>query len=280
MTRPAAPRRRSSSSTPLHRLAAPSDTAGTRRRPGAAGAAAGDCSPADRDNGRHDRQPHAGPRVEAVPQLVRHDGWDYHLHAVDPATPLAERIAVETAMAMVGRHPRRRAEPPTRCARDDHLPRHRGRSLAQPLPPLLQHRVRQPGSGGGLPRAEGVIGGTVTQRPHSEPLASSSCTPEAIRSSHRDDPIRDRLTFADRLELVAAVVAIAWLVLAVATVAARRLPVPRRLVRDRCARGGRGHGPAVRRRGGAGRPRRRHRAGRHRRTTPPCGPSPSSTAAP
>lgn len=38
---------------------------------------------------------------DARPQLVRHDGWDYHLHATDPATPLADRIAVETAMAMV-----------------------------------------------------------------------------------------------------------------------------------------------------------------------------------
>jgi predicted RNA-binding Zn ribbon-like protein len=37
----------------------------------------------------------------AIPQLVRHDGWDYHLHATDPSAPLAERIAVETAMAMV-----------------------------------------------------------------------------------------------------------------------------------------------------------------------------------
>ena len=37
----------------------------------------------------------------AVPQLVRHDHWDYHLHAVDAAAPLADRIAVETAMAMV-----------------------------------------------------------------------------------------------------------------------------------------------------------------------------------
>ena len=35
-----------------------------------------------------------------LPQLVRHDGWDYHLHAIDPAAPLADRIAVETAMAM------------------------------------------------------------------------------------------------------------------------------------------------------------------------------------
>jgi predicted RNA-binding Zn ribbon-like protein len=40
-------------------------------------------------------------RHRAVPRLVRHDGFDYHLHATDPATPLADRIAVETAMAMV-----------------------------------------------------------------------------------------------------------------------------------------------------------------------------------
>ena len=37
----------------------------------------------------------------ALPQLVRHDGWDYHLHAIAPAAPLADRIAVETAMAMI-----------------------------------------------------------------------------------------------------------------------------------------------------------------------------------
>ncbi len=34
------------------------------------------------------------------PRLVRHDGWDYHLHLVPAAAPLAEQIAVETAMAM------------------------------------------------------------------------------------------------------------------------------------------------------------------------------------
>ena len=37
----------------------------------------------------------------AVPQLVRHDGEDYHVHAVGTDTPFAVRIAVETAMAMV-----------------------------------------------------------------------------------------------------------------------------------------------------------------------------------
>ena len=37
----------------------------------------------------------------AVPQLVRHDSFDYHLHAVASSAPLADRIAVNTAMAMV-----------------------------------------------------------------------------------------------------------------------------------------------------------------------------------
>jgi predicted RNA-binding Zn ribbon-like protein len=37
---------------------------------------------------------------DARPQLVRHDGWDYHVHAVAADAPLADRIAVETAMAM------------------------------------------------------------------------------------------------------------------------------------------------------------------------------------
>ena len=37
----------------------------------------------------------------AVPQLVRHDEFDYHLHAIASSAPLADRIAVDTAMAMV-----------------------------------------------------------------------------------------------------------------------------------------------------------------------------------
>jgi predicted RNA-binding Zn ribbon-like protein len=39
--------------------------------------------------------------ARALPQLVRHGDWDWHLHAVDPGAPLATRIAVETAMAMI-----------------------------------------------------------------------------------------------------------------------------------------------------------------------------------
>jgi predicted RNA-binding Zn ribbon-like protein len=37
----------------------------------------------------------------ALPQLTRHDGWDWHVHAVAVDAPLATRIAVETAMAMI-----------------------------------------------------------------------------------------------------------------------------------------------------------------------------------
>ena len=39
--------------------------------------------------------------VNALPQLVRHDEWDYHLHATPPDAPLATRMAVEAAMALV-----------------------------------------------------------------------------------------------------------------------------------------------------------------------------------
>jgi predicted RNA-binding Zn ribbon-like protein len=39
--------------------------------------------------------------ASALPQLVKHDVWDYHLHATGPEQPLAERMAVEAAMAFV-----------------------------------------------------------------------------------------------------------------------------------------------------------------------------------
>jgi predicted RNA-binding Zn ribbon-like protein len=35
----------------------------------------------------------------ALPQLVKHDSWDYHVHATPPDAPLADRLAVEAAMA-------------------------------------------------------------------------------------------------------------------------------------------------------------------------------------
>ncbi len=37
----------------------------------------------------------------ALPQLVKHDTWEYHLHATSREAPLATRMAVEGAMAFV-----------------------------------------------------------------------------------------------------------------------------------------------------------------------------------
>ncbi len=39
--------------------------------------------------------------AEAVPRLVKHDGMDWHIHATSPEAPLAERVLVEAAMALV-----------------------------------------------------------------------------------------------------------------------------------------------------------------------------------
>jgi predicted RNA-binding Zn ribbon-like protein len=37
--------------------------------------------------------------ANALPQLVKHDQWDYHLHATPSHAPLATRMAVDAAMA-------------------------------------------------------------------------------------------------------------------------------------------------------------------------------------
>ena len=39
--------------------------------------------------------------ASAVPQLVKHDELDWHVHAIEPTRPSTRRILVETAMAMV-----------------------------------------------------------------------------------------------------------------------------------------------------------------------------------
>ncbi len=39
--------------------------------------------------------------AQAVPQLKRHDGLDWHIHAVPPDAPLERRVMAEAAMAMV-----------------------------------------------------------------------------------------------------------------------------------------------------------------------------------
>lgn len=40
-------------------------------------------------------------RSQALPQLVRHDDLDWHIHAISSEAPLPERVIVEAAMAMV-----------------------------------------------------------------------------------------------------------------------------------------------------------------------------------
>lgn len=39
--------------------------------------------------------------ADALPQLMRHDGLDWHIHAVSADAPLDRRVVVESAMAMV-----------------------------------------------------------------------------------------------------------------------------------------------------------------------------------
>lgn len=57
--------------------------------------------------------------ARALPQLRRHDHWDWHLHAVDPDRPLDERVVVETAMAMVDVIRADELSRLARCAADD-----------------------------------------------------------------------------------------------------------------------------------------------------------------
>lgn len=57
--------------------------------------------------------------ASALPQLVKHDNWDWHLHATTDDRPLAERIAVEVAMALVDVIRAGETERLRRCAAPD-----------------------------------------------------------------------------------------------------------------------------------------------------------------
>ncbi len=57
-------------------------------------------------------------RYRALPQVVRHDEWDWHLHATPSDAPLATRMAVEAAMAMVDVLRRGELDRLRRCAAD------------------------------------------------------------------------------------------------------------------------------------------------------------------
>lgn len=55
----------------------------------------------------------------ALPQLVKHDGWDYHLHATSPDAPLADRMAVDAAMGFTDVIRTGQLDRLRRCAADD-----------------------------------------------------------------------------------------------------------------------------------------------------------------
>jgi len=57
--------------------------------------------------------------AHALPQLVKHDGWDYHLHATPSDAPLADRMAVEAAMAFADVVRTQQLERLRMCAADD-----------------------------------------------------------------------------------------------------------------------------------------------------------------
>jgi predicted RNA-binding Zn ribbon-like protein len=57
--------------------------------------------------------------ASALPQLVKHDGWDYHLHATPADAPLADRMAVEAAMAFLDVIRSGQLERLRRCAADN-----------------------------------------------------------------------------------------------------------------------------------------------------------------
>ncbi|MBR7503056.1 CGNR zinc finger domain-containing protein, partial [Mycobacterium tuberculosis] len=39
--------------------------------------------------------------TDALPQLVRHDDWDWHLHAVGSSASLADRVAADVALVLI-----------------------------------------------------------------------------------------------------------------------------------------------------------------------------------
>ena len=81
--------------------------------------------------------------TSALPQLVKHDQWDYHLHATPPDAPLADRMAVEAAMAFtdvirsgqLGRAPGVRCGPLREPSRGP---------VEEPVAAVLQSCLRQP----------------------------------------------------------------------------------------------------------------------------------------
>ena len=57
--------------------------------------------------------------ANALPQLVKHDAWDWHMHATEASAPVAHRAQVETAMAMIDIVRAKELKRLHECAADD-----------------------------------------------------------------------------------------------------------------------------------------------------------------
>ncbi|WP_426997519.1 CGNR zinc finger domain-containing protein [Pseudarthrobacter sp. N5] len=57
--------------------------------------------------------------ASALPQLIKHDGWDWHLHATTREAPLADRMSTEAAMALVDVIRSKEMDRMLVCAADD-----------------------------------------------------------------------------------------------------------------------------------------------------------------
>lgn len=57
--------------------------------------------------------------ARALPQLMKHDGWDWHLHATTPEAPLSDRMSTEAAMALVDVIRSKEMDRMLVCAADD-----------------------------------------------------------------------------------------------------------------------------------------------------------------
>lgn len=57
--------------------------------------------------------------ANALPQLVKHDDWDWHLHATTGIAPMKDRIVAEAAMALVDVIRSKEMERMRVCAADD-----------------------------------------------------------------------------------------------------------------------------------------------------------------
>ena len=82
--------------------------------------------------------------ARAVPQLVDHDGVGWHVHATPADAPLARRMAVEAAMAVIDVVRAGELDRLTRL-RGRRLRRRRRRPLAQPVAHVLRGRLRGTG---------------------------------------------------------------------------------------------------------------------------------------